>query len=191
MKKILIGILSVTIMMLYSCTGEANNGLASDSEKENITTSSYLENVETTSVSSIELTDVVPDDSTEDGSVIPDQSFIGVWSTDELKTNQILIYEITGASLRINTGVSGLFGIDVTAMLLNGEFVFGDGISPGYSGPEGIKGRVKFYKNSIIVTYDSFGFLEDSEYYSDSYTFTLKDENSEEIISQYKATLPD
>lgn len=174
MKKILIGILLVTFTMLYSCARTTVKSNSGDSQKVDITTSSYA----------------VSDDSSGDVPGIADKSFIGVWSTDELMTNQILIYEITENSLRFNSGVNSLFGFDATAVILDGEIVFGDGISPDYSGPDGVKGKLEFSDNSITVTYTDFGSLEYSEYYPNTYTFTIKDKNSDIIISQYKASLP-
>lgn len=179
MKKILIGIVTIALILLYSCMSRPEEGLVSDSQKENITTESYVKSDEAVSVNSSE--DVIK---------MPDQSFIGVWSTDEFKTDQILIWEITEVSVKFNTGVSGLFGFDATAMVSDGEIVFGDGVSPGYSGPDGVKGKLEFSENSVTVIYDDFGSIEDSEYYPNMYTFTLKDENSDAIVSQYKATVP-
>lgn len=125
---------------------------------------------------------------TDDGNVNPYEKYIGVWSTDEDKTNQILIWEITEATVKFNGGVSGFFGFDATAMSLDGEFVFGDGISPAYSGPDGVKGRLSFSDDCITVIYESFGTLENPEFYPTEYKFTIREANSEEIISQYKAS---
>ena len=194
MKRILTGIIAVTLMMLCSCTDKPENGPVPDQQIE-ITTAEPAGNGGAVPGSTAKvITEGTAAGTTtagtaENGFWIPNEGSIGVWSTDVLKTNQILIYEITEGYVKVNTGVSGLFGVDVTAMLLDGEYVFGDGVSPGYDGPEGIKGRIKFSQDSITVTYDSFGSLEDSEYYSDRYTFTIKDENSYAIVSEYKATL--
>lgn len=189
MKKILTGIIAVTLMMLCSCTDKPEDRPEPDQQIEKITTAEPVVHGGAAPVIPVITTEGAVEGTTEDSFWIPDQRFIGVWSTDVLKTNQILIYEITEGYVKVNTGVSGLFGVDVTAMLLDGEYVFGDGISPGYDGPEGIRGRIKFTDDSITVTYDSFGTLADSEYYSDRYTFTFRDENSDAIVSEYKATL--
>lgn len=187
MKRILIAFITIALILLYSCTGTPKEGLVLHTQKENITTASYIQSDEAVSVNSSEITSV---NSAEDVFKMPDQSFIGVWSTDELKTDQILIWEITEVSVKFNTGVSGLFGFDATAMVLDGEIVFGDGISPSYSGPEGLKGKLEFSENGVTVIYDDFGSIEDSEYYPSRYTFTIKDENSDAIVSQYKSTIP-
>ena len=171
MKKNLIGIIIISLILLCSCTGTPKKVTVTQSQNDNIITKSY------DSVQSSKDTESTY------------QNFIGVWSTDELKTNQILIYEITEVTVKFNTGVNGLFGFDATGMLLDGEFVFGDGISPGYSGPDGVKGKLKFSNNSITVIYDDFGSLDDSDFYPMEYTFTIKEENSDEIISQYKSSI--
>ena len=175
MKRILIGILLIALTALYSC---ASTTVVVDPQKDGITTSPYSKSDEMT----IPGTDKVPG--------IVDERFIGVWSTDELKTNQILIFDITEDSLKFNSGINSFFGFDATAIIADGEIVFGDGISPEYSGPDGVKGKLKFSNNSITVIYTDFGSLEYSEYYPNEYTFTIKDENSDEIVNQYKANLP-
>ena len=175
MKKILIGILLIALTTLYSC---ASTTVVVDSQKDNITTSPYSKSDEVTTPG----TDKVPG--------IVDERFIGVWSTDELKTNQILIFDITMDYLKFNSGINGYFGFDATAIILDGEIVFGDGVSPYYSGPDGVKGKLKFSDNSITVIYTDFGSLEYSEFYPNEYTFTIRDENSDEIVNQYKSNSP-
>ena len=162
MKKFLAGILAVAILALSSCSDDAEKA------KGNAPSES------------------VSDNAGEEFSM-PDQSFVGVWSTDEAKSNQIVIWEITEYSVKFNTGVQGLFGMDATGVISGGEIIFGDGISPGYSGPDGVKGKLKFIDGSVTVIYEDFGSLQDSEYYDKIYTFALRDENSDEIVSMYKA----
>ncbi len=202
MKKILI--VAIALMMFCSCADTTKKVPVSDSTKEDITTASYVHSDEAISVDSSEITsaessetvpvgpsEITSANTVEDIIKMPDQSFIGVWSTDEFKTDQILIYEITAVSVKFNTGVSGLFGFDATAMLSDDEIIFGDGVSPGYGGPDGLKGRLEFSENSITVIYDDLGSIEYSEYYPNRYTFTVKDENSDAIVSQYKEHIPD
>ena len=209
MKKILVGIAAISLVLLCSCSCDGEKASVSDSQKENITASSTVkteaavsadlteEATDAPEVTLIttekpeEITDVVSPETTSESPVEntpqkPDQKFIGVWSTDEYKTDQILIYDLTEVSVKFNTGISGLFGFDATAMLMKGEFVFGDGISPGYSGPDGVRGKLRFSENSITVIYDDFGSIEYAEGYPNEYTFTIKDENSDAIVSQYK-----
>ena len=183
MKKILIGIITIALLSLCACSDSTDEGTASDSQKETVTTSASADSDDAKPIGTGETTTTSAD---EEVSANPEQKFIGVWSTDELKTNQLLIYDISPAFVKFNGGVNGLFGFDATAMALGDEFIFGDGVSPGYSGPDGIEGRIIFSDSSITVVYDSFGSLEGAENYSDRYTFTIREENSDELISEYK-----
>lgn len=189
-KKILAVTTAIALMMLYSCAGKTDDDSASGLTEENITVTSAVKTEGTASVSENKPADATSGSNTEDIFQIPGQGFIGVWSTDESNTDQILIYEITPASVKFNTGINGLFGFDATAMFLDNAYVFGDGISPGYSGPDGLKGKLEFSESSITVTYEDFGSIEGFEYYPDKYTFTIKDENSDSIVSQYIEAMP-
>lgn len=201
MKRILI--VTIALMMLCSCAGTTDKDPVSQSQNDT-TTASYTRSEEVVSVESSEATSAESDEttsvesseattaeSTENAIKMPDRSFIGVWSTDEFKANQILIWEITEDSVKFNAGVSGLFGFDAFGVILNGEIAFGDGISPYYSGPDGVKGRLEFSDSGITVIYDDFGSVPDAEYYPNRYTFTIKDENSDDIIEQYKSSMQD
>ena len=185
MKKVLIWITIIVLILLCSCDNKSEHGDASQSPNDNAdirsdatasansSETSPMTLSETTSITSIDIVEM------------PDQSFIGVWATDESKTDEILIYEITENSVKFNTGVYRYFGFTATGILSDGEIVFGDGISSDYHGPYGIKGRLLFSENSITVIYDDFGDIDYPENWPNSYTFTVKDENSNAIVNQF------
>ncbi|MCI8332604.1 MAG: hypothetical protein HFE78_07245 [Clostridiales bacterium] len=121
--------------------------------------------------------------------VMPEQSYIGVWSTEGVAghTNSIYIYEITTDTIQFATGVRDRhFGFQGTAIVRDGELVFGDGISPVYSGPSMLKGRLTLEDNQVTVIYDSFGDIEANQTEPDTYHFTMRYEDSAALIEQYK-----
>lgn len=117
----------------------------------------------------------------QSASKMPDQSFLGVWYTDEYKTDDILIYEITANSVKFNTGAFKLFGFDATATETDGKLLFGyDNSIYG-----GLKGRLEFEENCVTVIYDDFGNFEDYNSINNVYKFTIKDSNSDYLVKQH------
>ena len=126
------------------------------------------------------------DESNLPTSIMPDQSYVGVWYTDENRTDEILIYEITDNSVKFNSGIYRLFGFTATAIESDGEIVFGDGVSPDYSGPDMIRGRLRFENDSVTVIYDNFGNFDYLDSWSNIYQFANKDDNSDNLVEQFK-----
>ena len=119
-------------------------------------------------------------------SIMPDQSYIGIWYMDDYRTDAILIYEITSDSIKFNTGIFRLFGFTAIAVECEGEFLFGyDNSLYG-----GLKGRLKFEENNVTVIYDSFGYFDDYNIGTNVYQFTTKDNHSNDIVNQFKAIHP-
>ena len=120
---------------------------------------------------------------------MPEQSYIGVWQMDTeiVPANSIYIYEITADTVKFGTGVRDWhFGFEGTAVVRDGALMFGDGISPDYMGPSKVKGRLEFSDNHITVIYDSFGDIEANQQEPNNYQFTVKHEESADILERMK-----
>lgn len=85
-----------------------------------------------------------------------DQSYVGKWDATNSNT-EVGIYEITPDSIKFGLCVVHTLSFRATAVLKDGEFVFGDGISPDFRGPAMLKGRLEFKDNSIIVYIEDYG----------------------------------
>ncbi|MBQ7827502.1 MAG: hypothetical protein IJ386_04475 [Clostridia bacterium] len=81
--------------------------------------------------------------------VVPDQSHIGLWYTDESKTDDIYVYGITEDYVTFQSGIFRTFAFNATARLKNGEFVF--------ETDDGIKGKIEFIADGVVLRYDSYG----------------------------------
>ncbi|MBE6708783.1 MAG: hypothetical protein E7578_06030 [Ruminococcaceae bacterium] len=187
--------MTVILISLSSCAGKSDIDLkeqtsgmrTTDTENPTTITESPADLTEdTTTAETTEASETVSDEVPSDAFEMPDQSFIGLWATDEYSTNEILIYEITSEGVKFNTGIHREFGFNATAVVVDGGLAFGDGISPGYSGPVGIRGRLVFGDTSITVIYDDFGAFNPAGGV-DTYVFTIKDEDSERYVENYKA----
>lgn len=177
-KTVFISLLAITALLLPSCAdnvGENADTLPSD--EQTVQTQISTEKNETAAETK----------AIQTATVIPDESYIGVWSTDENRTDEILIYEITSDAVKFNTGVFKSFGFTAAAIIKDGELAFGDGISPDYSGPKGLMGRLRFGENSVTVIYDSFGTFEYLEDGPNEYVFTIKAADSDRIVEEFKA----
>ena len=103
--------------------------------------------------------------------VSPDQSYIGIWYTNESKQDGIYIYAITEDYVAFQSGVFRHFSFMATARLQNGEFLF--------ETDEGVKGKISFTADGVVLTYDSFGkWGEAFDYlgtaWSNVYKFTVR-----------------
>ncbi|MCI8590519.1 MAG: hypothetical protein HFE77_07420 [Clostridiales bacterium] len=160
MKKILLLLLSLVLLISAVSCQKAGN----ESESETIVT-------------------------TEPDFVMPEQSYIGIWYTksEGVPGNPIFIYEITEDTVRFDTGIRDRhFGLQGTAIVRDGALVFGDGISPDYSGPSQLKGRLEFADNHVTVIYESFGDIEANQMEPNTYDFTVKNEDSDVLLARFK-----
>jgi hypothetical protein len=89
------------------------------------------------------------------------QNYIGTWYSDEQKSDSLIISSIGDTSIEFEIGVFRLFGMSATAILVDDEIKFGEGISPNYDGPES-SGTIEFREDSILVTIDLsvFGYMD-------------------------------
>ena len=81
-----------------------------------------------------------------------------------------------GAKIVIESGIFRTFGFQATAVWDGESYSFGDGISPGYSGFPGLKGKVDVDDSGLTVTYESYGTMANvvPEGWEDVYVFTEK-----------------
>lgn len=102
----------------------------------------------------------------------PDQSYIGIWYTDQDKSDDLNISEITADAVKFEMGVFRTASISATAKIENNEIKFGPDISPDYSGPS-LSGTLEFHKDSVSVAITESGF----EYIKAGtvFNFTVKD----------------
>lgn len=108
------------------------------------------------------------------------ENYIGLWS-DEKKINYIVVYRVDHDGIMFHTGVFRTFGFHCLAIKEKGSFEFGDGISPIYWGPKGLRGSIMFTDNSVIVRYDSFGEMGDIEKnWGNQFEFSVKESDSVE-----------
>ena len=113
--------------------------------------------------------------------VTPDDSFVGVWGDDPLFTDSIFIKQIEDGSVVFHTGIFRMYGFDATAVLKDGRYEFGEGISPGkWTGPEGVRGNIEFKEGKIVVNYDSHGVFEDYGSLMHQYLFYVKQETDDQ-----------
>ena len=142
-------------------------------------------------------TDPLPSENTEpstdtspQNSIMPDQSYIGVWSTQDA-TEEIFIYEITPSAVKFDGGFYRTLSYQATAIECDGEIVFGDGRSPDYQGPSNLKGRLKFEDRCVTLIYDSFGAVpEHVKDWGTEYEFSVQCSMSEDTIEMVKARHP-
>ena len=104
------------------------------------------------------------------------QKYVGVWR-DSTGMDYITVYEyVEGAKIVIRSGIFRTFGFQATAVWDGESYSFGDGISPGYSGFPGLKGKVDVDESGLTVTYESYGTMANvvPEGWEDVYVFTEK-----------------
>ena len=93
---------------------------------------------------------------TEDKLVMPDESYAGTWTLySTYNYDYVKIDEITADSIKYRGYINKYYTFSGTAVLKDGEWVFGDGISTDYMGPDGITGRLQFTDDSVSIIYDS------------------------------------
>ena len=104
--------------------------------------------------------------------------YIGVWKTSSGMDETIVYEYVEGEKIVFHSGIYRTFGFYATAVWDGESYSFGDGISPGYSGPSGLKGKIDVFESEITVTYDDFGVMSSvvpgSEGW-DYYVFTTKE----------------
>ena len=104
------------------------------------------------------------------------QKYVGVWR-DSTGMDYITVYEyVEGAKIVMESGIFRTFGFQATAVWDGESYSFGDGISPGYSGFPGLKGKVDVDESGLTVTYESYGTMANvvPEGWENVYVFTEK-----------------
>ncbi len=131
---------------------------ATDTESAE-TTPSEVETVEINlgAAGDVELTPVVTKD------LIPSQDYLGTWGI--YSDHPLRIESITDETIKFSDSVFRYFGISATAVLVDGEWVFGPDVSPEPCSPEGCSGKLEFINGNVLVTYDSFGEAWESDNY--------------------------
>ncbi|MCI8331310.1 MAG: hypothetical protein HFE78_00565 [Clostridiales bacterium] len=167
MKKKIIA--AVLILAVLATVGIAVYAISRDKDNNSSVGGEKSTEGETTSTNSSQ-----PD------SFIPDQSYVGEWYTDENPPDDLTIYEISSEFIKFETGLYRLFGFEAIAIQEDGEWKFGDGISPDYEGPSMLKGRLQFDENSVTVIYDDFGDFAQNNIQPNIYRFTIKNNDAKD-----------
>lgn len=170
-------------------SGKVNvNTESTDTDAEVTDTVESTDTVETTedAAASSDGTESEPDE-IQLPFTMPDQSYIGGWQDPGIAS--INIYEITSDSVKFNFIISyRVERIIATAVVKDGVLVFGDGISPGFYGPENLSGHLIIEDNKVSVIIDEFGktydaIKESGNVYECNSMYEMTDENLQSSLA--------
>ena len=195
-------ILASMVINFVSCNRRANDEPAATGDGQSETVGSLPTGDESsTSSSATAPTDDTPTEgstegettpphSSEPNSVMPDQSYVGVY-VDKYYEDKLFIYEITPDSVHFSMNIFRTVGFEAAAIGKEGQLVFGDGISPDYRGPSGITGRLEFDTDGVTLIFEDFGTAYEYIHgWGTTYRFVIKADEYDDQIEDYKSDHP-